>query len=314
MVELVAAYLRSRPELHPHTKEKITRYIVGYTDAKGKWHDGKGVFMRDKYAEELTRKDLEMMRESMRYTGAGNNTINKMQAYIRAILAWGVDQQLIKLNPWRDYKRLSVKKKQITTTLADFKIILEHCPDWFKWAFTTAYALAMRPGMVELFSLTWSAFNWRHGFVQYAQGKTGRIKRVVPPEAYWLKAKERFREDMASGIPWVCHRNGKKVLSYNSDWRTALKKSGMQGRGIRPYDIRHVAASEMLAAGADLAAVAAQMGHASIQTTATTYAHVTPGGQARAAALLPSLDSAPRLVHLVQLGAEKDEKRLRFLT
>ena len=55
-------------------------------------------------------------------------------------------------------------------------------------------------------------------------------------------------------------------------------------------------ASEMLAAGADLAAVAAQMGHSSIQTTATTYAHVTPGGQKRAADLLPSL---------VQFGAEK---------
>ena len=46
----------------------------------------------------------------------------------------------------------------------------------------------------------------------------------------------------------------------------------------------------------ELAAIAAQMGHASIQTTATTYAHVTPGGQKRAADLLPSL---------VQFGAEK---------
>ena len=40
---------------------------------------------------------------------------------------------------------------------------------------------------------------------------------------------------------------------------------------------------------ARLAEVAAQMGHASIQTTATTYAHVTPVGQKRAADLLPSL-------------------------
>ena len=61
----------------------------------------------------------------------------------------------------------------------------------------------------------------------------------------------------------------------------------MQGRGIRPYDIRHIAASEMLAAGADLRA---QMGHSSIQTTATTYAHVTPGGQSRAAELMPPVD------------------------
>ena len=56
------------------------------------------------------------------------------------------------------------------------------------------------------------------------------------------------------------------------------------------------------AAGADLAAVAAQMGHSSIQTTATTYAHVTPGGQSRAAELMPPLD-------LVQDGAEKSNKK-----
>ena len=83
---------------------------------------------------------------------------------------------------------------------------------------------------------------------------------------------------------------------YRSAWDRAKKRAGFAGRCIRPYDIRHAAASEMLAAGADLAAVAAQMGHASIQTTATTYAHVTPGGQKRAADLLPSL---------VQFGAEK---------
>ena len=76
----------------------------------------------------------------------------------------------------------------------------------------------------------------------------------------------------------------------------------MKGRGIRPYDIRHIAASEMLAAGADLAAVAAQRGHASIQTTATTYAHVTPGGQSRAAELMPPLD-------LVPVGAGKNDKK-----
>ena len=92
------------------------------------------------------------------------------------------------------------------------------------------------------------------------------------------------------------------MLDYNTAWRTAVKLAGMQGRGIRPYDIRHIAASEMLAAGADLAAVAAQMGHSSIQTTATTYAHVTPGGQSRAAELMPPLD-------LVQDGAEKSNKK-----
>ncbi|GHV51185.1 hypothetical protein FACS1894168_3230 [Deltaproteobacteria bacterium] len=55
------------------------------------------------------------------------------------------------------------------------------------------------------------------------------------------------------------------------------------------YHIRHVAASEMLARGADLASVSAQLGHSNVSTTGTFYAHVTAGGQKRAAKLLPAL-------------------------
>lgn len=296
VMELAVSFFRSHPEYHATTRSRIEHFINGYTNAKSVWVDGIGQFLRDKYAEDLTRADLEMMREVMRQRGSGNATINKMQAYIRAILAWGVDQQIIRFNPWRDYKRLPAKKMEITATLDDFQHILKFCPDWLRWALATAYALAMRPGHVELFSLTWAAFNWRHGYVQYAQGKSGRVKRVVPPPAYWMEAQRRFAEDSAAGIPWVCHRLGRQVHNYRSAWDRAKKRAGFAGRCIRPYDIRHAAASEMLAAGADLAAVAAQMGHASIQTTATTYAHVTPGGQKRAADLLPSL---------VQFGAGK---------
>ncbi len=58
------------------------------------------------------------------------------------------------------------------------------------------------------------------------------------------------------------------------------------GVTLRPYDIRHIAATEMLARGADLAAVAAQLGHSNVATTGGSYAHVTAGSQTRAAALM----------------------------
>ena len=57
---------------------------------------------------------------------------------------------------------------------------------------------------------------------------------------------------------------------------------------MKPYAVRHIAATTMLANGADLAAVAAQLGHASVATTGATYAHVTPMGQAHAAEALPA--------------------------
>ena len=63
---------------------------------------------------------------------------------------------------------------------------------------------------------------------------------------------------------------------------------------MRPYDIRHIAATEMLSRGADLAAVAAQLGHSNVATTGCTYAHVTPQGQLLAASVMPALEEKDR--------------------
>lgn len=283
--ELAVLFYRSN-EVHAKTKRNVIYFLAGH-ERNGQHIAGLGEFLRDKYADSLTRIDLEAMREIMRSRQLSNTTINKHQAYLHAILAWGVEEQLISRNPWRDFRRLKAPRKIISATLADVQRIVSVAPDWLAWAILTTYALAMRPGIVELFSLTWDSFNWRLGVVQYRQGKSGAVKRVVPPSWYLVEAEARCRGDMSAGIPWVCHRAGRRVLCYQDAWRKAVRDASLSG--LRFYDVRHVAASEMLAAGADLPAVSAQLGHSSTHTTATTYAHAVPGAQQRAAALVPSL-------------------------
>ncbi len=283
--ELAVLFYRSN-QIHAKTKRNVIYFLAGH-ERDGKHIAGHGEFLRDKYADSLTRLDLESMREILRGHRVSNTSCNKYQAYIHAILAWGVDEQLISRNPWRDFRRLKVQRKIISATLADVCRVVAVSPDWLSWSILTTYALAMRPGIVELFSLTWDAFNWRLGVVQYRQGKSGAVKRVVPPAWYLTEAAARYGADMAAGIPWVCHRAGRRVLSYHEAWRKAVQDAGLSG--LRFYDVRHVAASEMLAAGADLPAVSAQLGHSSMHTTATIYAHAVPGAQQRAASLVPAL-------------------------
>lgn len=284
--ELTMLFFRSRPDFNTETKRHIVYFLAGH-EKNGKHIDGVGEFLRDKYAESLTRQDLERMREGFRAQGTGNNTINKYQAYMRAILAWGVDQDLIHINPWRDYRRLKTIKPIIQANVDDLRRLYPQLPEYLQWAVKTAFFLALRPGQVELFSLTWDAFNWHRGIVIVRQGKSGLLKTVLPHPSYMAEAAERYRRDMAAGIPLVCHRgNGQRVLSFRSAWMLACKRAGVS---LRPYDIRHIAATEMLARGADLAAVAAQLGHSNVATTGGSYAHVTTGGQARAASLMPEL-------------------------
>jgi len=63
----------------------------------------------------------------------------------------------------------------------------------------------------------------------------------------------------------------------------------LEGLDVRLYDLRHLAASTMLAGGAPLPAVADQLGHRSPVTTAKIYSHIIGDAQRRAAKILPEL-------------------------
>lgn len=285
--EVVAAFFRTRPEFHHVTKDTIIWLLSGREDVGGKHTESPGEFLREKYADALTRQDLERMREGFRCRSVTNNTINKYQAYIHAILSWAAEQELIPRNPWRDFKRLPIQKKFVSTSLEDIKKVYIMAPPWLQWAIKTMYALTIRPGQVELFGLQWTAFDWRRGAVQIQQGKTKKMKAVFPPQVYLAEARNRYDADTGSGITYVCHREGKRVGSYREAWRFAISRANVHHFPM--YHIRHVAVSEALARGADLAAVAAQAGHSSIATTSNFYAHVIAGAQQRAAALMPEI-------------------------
>ena len=120
--ELALAYYRSNTK-HPKTVKNVVHFLCGH-EKDGIHVQGAGEFLRDLYAEDLTRKNLEQMRDR----GTSNNTINHMQAYLRAILAWGVDQELIRINPWRDYQRLPVQRVVVSVSLATLKAVYEASP------------------------------------------------------------------------------------------------------------------------------------------------------------------------------------------
>lgn len=276
--ELTLVYLRSKPDMHIETRKRIAWLLAD---------GGPAACLRDKYADMLNRADLERLREGLRIRNVSANTINKAQAYLRAILAFGVEQSFLSINPWRDFKRLKVQKYPMMASLDDLKKVYAYLSEPLQWAVKTAFYLSLRFGMVELFRLEWSAFDWQRGIVIVRQGKSGMLKTVVlRNQAYIDEAYSRYLDDTKKGIVYVCHRDGLPILSYKEGWKSACLKAGVK---IRPYDVRHLSATAMLAAGGDLAAVAAQLGHKSVSTTGNTYAHVTPMGQAHAAGLLPSI-------------------------
>ena len=54
-------------------------------------------------------------------------------------------------------------------------------------------------------------------------------------------------------------------------------------RGLRPYDLRHISASLLLAAGVSLRTVSERLGHSDAGFTLSTYTHLVPGSSSAAA-------------------------------
>ena len=153
-------------------------------------------------------------------------------------------------------------------------------------------ALCLRPGMVELFRLRRSAFDFRHGSVSVFMGKVGRAKTVFPTEEYMAEAKARFEASGSDPQGLVCpNSKGRSATGYTEALRRARRKAGVKEFSL--YALRHIVATEQLAAGADVAAVAANLGHANPQITLKAYA-----------IRCRRRSGAPRSP-LVQFGAEK---------
>jgi len=275
LIEAVLAFLRNVPHC-PRTVETY-QYVV----TKLASH------LQSKFVDVLNRRDLESVRENARAAGCKPSSINVYVSKLKAALSWCAEQDLISKNPWAQYRQLPAKTQHRTGEYADFLRVYAELPEWMRWACRTAMALCLRPGVSELFSLRWKSFNWNNGSVTVYMPKVDSMKTVFAPAAYLSEAHEHFMADGMDNEKIVCRSvRGKQVAkgTYMRTWNKACQKAGIK---MPPYAMRHIAASEMLAGGADLAAVSAQLGHLSMQTTASTYTHVVAGAQQRAALSLP---------------------------
>lgn len=306
LMEAVLAYLKN----NQYAKRTIETYefvMCGHDRKDGTHTEGPAEILASRYVDTLTRVDLETVRENCRRSGMAKTTINMYVGKIKAAINWCVEQDFLHENPWGKYRQLpGAKNKPRTGTLEDFAKLYPVLPPWLQWAAKTAIALCLRPGVAELFSLTWDAFDWKTKIVTVYMPKVNSTKIVFPPESYLQEAWPRYKKDLDNGLTLVCRtRRDTAVgyLTYQKAWKTACQKAQVS---MPLYALRHIAASQMLANGADLAAVAAQLGHKNITTTAAFYTHALKSAQRRAALALPDCTK------LVQNGAENDNRNFCF--
>jgi len=233
------------------------------------------------------------------------DTVRLMVAVLRVMLQEAVNEGIIPVNPvvklgkfYRSAKK--VKEKIDPFTIEELHQIESKSKERFPEYYVFILCLA-RTGMRigEVTALQWVDIDFTNNYIivrrniphhrQVETTKTEASQRKVdmsPELAAELRQlrTERKKKALADGTTfdmeeWVFRTEEGTPIYYTNFLRRVWHKVQdlAQVRRRTPHDLRHTWASHMLAGGADLAYVSAQLGHANPSITLKIYSHWVPG-------------------------------------
>jgi integrase len=137
----------------------------------------------------------------------------------------------------------------------EFQLVMAHLPGHVRPIVEFLYLTGYR--VSEALYLTWRQVDFQAGTLRLEAGTTKNSEgrtfayRTLPELAELLN---RLRADTSAHeraegviVPWVFHRNGKRILSFREAWLQATKKAGLPGKLV--HDMRRSAARNLVQAG-----------------------------------------------------------------
>ena len=234
---------------------------------------------------------------------------------LKSACAWAVSNGLIRRNPVAGVRRPRVEQTQVQPWTAEEarRFLTATAADRLGFAWALLLTRGLRRG--ELCGLRWSDVDLDGGTLHVTRArvvvdgqtvdsapKTRAGRRMIPLDQHLVallrthKARQ-AAERLAAGPAYA---DGGWLLAdhlgqpVHPETVSSLLERAIAGAGlrrIRLHDLRHTAASLMLADGVPVKVVADLLGHASPTVTLSVYAHVLPGmaeqaGEALSGALL----------------------------
>lgn len=236
--------------------------------------------------ERVTSVDLREYQSFLRNArGLKPNTVNRRLKAVKSWLRWAVKEGLAPRLP--EFPKDVPQAKQAPQSLerAEVNRLLREVEKEGDARDAALIRLLLSCGLrvSEAVSLKVSDLDLgeRRGVLTVRYGKGRKYREVpVPPEA--RKALRAWLEKHPGG-EWLFPGANGGHLTVSSAWRAVKKYAWRAGiPSLRPHQLRHTCAKNLLRAGADLATVAGVLGHARLDTTAV---YVRPSLSDMAAAM-----------------------------
>ena len=240
-------------------------------------------------AVRITPDDAITFLAAQQSKGVSRTTSIRRLNILRTALNWGVSMHILPVSPLQGLKVAREESMRLDPpTRAEARAIFAAAAPHLQRVIVIGLHTGARIGPSELFQLRWADVDMDGGVIWMPCARKSRrrdAKREIPISPHMIPILTQWR--LTDNTEYVIHYAGKPIKSISRAWHGALKRAGIQRR-IRPYDLRHAFASNILAEQADYKSVAEIMWH-DVSMLLNTYQHVNRAQKRNAMARLPNI-------------------------
>jgi integrase len=197
-------------------------------------------------------------------------TVNRQVALLRRVLSHAVEHGEMDHNPLRGIKLLpEPPARQPVLDLDEEKKLLEKCSPWLARVVRLAINTGCR--QKEILGLRWRHVDFDGGELIIEDSKSGESRRI-PVHPAVLEELRRRRGTPEGLVLTLPNGESPQSSSVSHAFKDAVRAIGKPD--MRFHDLRHVAGSRLLAAGANLPEIADYLGQKTL-AIARRYAHTS---------------------------------------
>ena len=209
-------------------------------------------FFYHKKAATICTADVRHFTLMQQEAGYANAEINRQLAIVRRAFSLGVQNGKLIQKVYVPMLKESSPRSGFFER-HQFESVCAHLPEPLRPVVTFAYITGWRKS--EILGLQWRNIDFQAGRVTLDAGTTKNDAARTFPFTQELQAllegqktdTDALQRKLGTVIPWIFHRDGKRIRVFRKAWHTACQGAGVPGR--IPHDFRRTAVRNLVRAG-----------------------------------------------------------------